>query len=104
MKCVVSTEIWDMNEHGWLVGGYVQLNEYNQPVRHGFLAVPTPPQPIPLEMQQLGDQLVFTWYSKAFTLQSSPDLNGTYTNILGAASPWTNSLSGDRLFFRLVAE
>jgi probable HAF family extracellular repeat protein len=101
---VVSTDIWDINDRGWLVGSYVQLNEYNQPFRHGFLAVPTTPQPIPLEMQQIPDQLVFTWYSKAFTLQCSPDLNGTYTNIPGATSPWTNSISGERLFFRLLAE
>jgi hypothetical protein len=50
---VVSTEIWDMNDRGWLVGSYAQLNENNQPVKHGFLAVPTPPQPIPLEMQRV---------------------------------------------------
>ncbi len=101
---VISTEIWDVNERGWLVGSYVQLNEYDQQMRHGFLAVPTPPQPIPLEIRRVQDQLVFTWYSKAFTLQSAPDINGVFTNLPGATSPWTNTIGTDRLFFRLVAQ
>ncbi len=101
---VISTDIWDINDCGWLVGSYVQLNEYNQPLKHGFLAVPTTPQPIPLEMQRVGNQLVFTWYSQAFTLQRAPEISGVFTNIPGATSPWTNSLGGEQLFFRLVAE
>jgi hypothetical protein len=101
---VIGTDIWDINDRGWLVGSYIQLNENNQPVKHGFLAVPMPAQPIPLEMQQVGSQFVFTWYSKAFTLQCAPNISGVFTNIPGATSPWTNSLTGDRLFFRLIAE
>jgi len=102
---VISTQIWDVNDLGWLAGSYVQLNEYSQPISHGFLAVPMTPKPIRLEMQKAQNELIFVWYSKAFTLQCGTDIGGvfTFTNIPSATSPWTNSTAGNRLYFRLVA-
>lgn len=38
----------------------------------------------------------------AFGLQSPPSASGTFNNIPGATSPYTNSISGAQQFFRLV--
>lgn len=35
------------------------------------------------------------------TLQSSTNVSGTYTDVIGAASPYTNSVSGTQKFFRV---
>jgi len=34
---------------------------------------------------------------------SAPASNGTITNVPGAASPYTNSISGGQRFFRLIS-
>ena len=39
-----------------------------------------------------------------FNLQSAPAVTGTFTNISGATSPYTNLLTSPQLFFRLKAE
>lgn len=44
--------------------------------------------------------LVFTW-SAAATLQTATNVSGPYLDLSGAASPYTNNLSGSRRFFRL---
>jgi hypothetical protein len=36
-------------------------------------------------------------------LQSALDITGTFTNIPGATSPYTNSMSAKRQFFRLIS-
>jgi hypothetical protein len=47
----------------------------------------------------LGDQVVLTW--PAGTLQQSTDVTGTYTDVVGATSPYTNAISGPQGFFRI---
>jgi hypothetical protein len=54
----------------------------------------------PLAFQQIGNKLVLSWPS-GFTLQAAPNVTGGFTNITGATSPYTNTMSGPRLFFRL---
>jgi len=34
---------------------------------------------------------------------SAPASNGTFTNVPGAASPYTNAISGGQRFFRLIS-
>ncbi len=63
--------------------------------------VPASLSPIPLNHQRIGNQLVLTWTNAAFGLQSAPNITGTYTNVTGATSPHTNSLSQSQWFFRL---
>jgi uncharacterized repeat protein (TIGR03803 family) len=46
---------------------------------------------------------VFAFNFESFALQSAPALTGTFTNILGATSPYTNALTGSPMFFRLQA-
>jgi uncharacterized repeat protein (TIGR03803 family) len=62
-----------------------------------------PIQPIPLNIQYSGANLILTWDDPAFYLQSAPFASGNYTNVLGASSPYTNSLTATLGFFRLQA-
>jgi CTP:phosphocholine cytidylyltransferase-like protein len=57
--------------------------------------------PIALNFQTAGNQMVLSWANAAFGLQSAPAVTGTFTNISGAASPFTNPISGGQQFFRL---
>lgn len=49
-----------------------------------------------------GNNILISWSTG--TLQSAPAVNGPYTNITGATSPYTNALSGAQLFFRAHVE
>jgi hypothetical protein len=60
----------------------------------------TPP-PIPLSIERIGNNIVLSWSNPAFALQAAPEVTGVYTNVPGATSPFTNSISGSQLYFRL---
>ena len=45
---------------------------------------------------------VLTWPDPGFSLQSAPEAVGVYSNIPGAASPYTTNTSSGRQFFRLI--
>ena len=63
-----------------------------------FLSLPTP-----LTIRQSGTNVVLTWTNSAFGLQAAPAVTGTYTNVPGAASPYTNAITAPQEFFRLNA-
>lgn len=56
---------------------------------------------IPLNISRMENKVVLSWTNPLFTLQSSslPDVG--FTNIPGATSPFTNSLTESSQFFRL---
>jgi hypothetical protein len=58
--------------------------------------------PILLRHQIVGNLIELRWTNAAFSLQAAPDVQGNYTNIIGATSPYTTSLSGTQRYFRLV--
>ena len=58
--------------------------------------------PITLFYQNIGSAIVLSWNDPSFVLQSAPAVTGTYTNIPGATSPYTNTLTGPQQFFRLL--
>jgi hypothetical protein len=58
---------------------------------------------IPLTATKSGSQYVLSWANAAFSLQCAPAVTGTYTNIPGATSPYTNTITGGKRFFRLIA-
>jgi hypothetical protein len=60
--------------------------------------------PIPLHIATDGTNAILTWTDPlaAFSLQSGPQLIGTYTNIPGATSPYTNGIGETQQFFRLM--
>lgn len=60
------------------------------------------PASIPLSIQQAGSDAVLTWSDPQFKLQAAPLVSGTYTNIPGATSPYTNAATGSEKYFRLV--
>ena len=57
--------------------------------------------PIPLLIQSGNHAVILSWNNPAFSLQRSPTVNGVYTNVPGASSPYTNTISGAAEFFRL---
>jgi hypothetical protein len=61
------------------------------------------PQPVPLWIQRLGDQVVLSWTNAAFSLQAAPTLSDVFTNVFGATSPYTNQIGGGSQFFRLIS-
>jgi uncharacterized repeat protein (TIGR03803 family) len=62
--------------------------------------------PIALNILPLGHSVVLTWNdpSAAFSLQATGDIAGGFTNVPGAASPFTNLTSGSAQYFRLMAQ
>ena len=54
-----------------------------------------------LSFERNGNDLILTWEG-SFTLQSATDVSGPYSDISGAMSPFTNSISATgQMFFRL---
>src|ERR1051326_1523469 len=56
-----------------------------------------------LDFQTLNNQLGLSWTNSTFTLQSATDVTGPFTNIPGATSPYTNSLTASQQYFRLMS-
>jgi Immunoglobulin domain len=55
-----------------------------------------------LNIQLINNQVVLTWNDGSFGLQSSTNVAGPYTTVVGSnGSPYTNNISGSTLFFRL---
>jgi len=61
------------------------------------------PFPTPLNIRKTGSRAVLSWSNSAFVLQSAPFAIGTFTNIPGAISPFTNVITGPQRYFRLKA-
>jgi len=57
--------------------------------------------PIPLTAERQGDAIILSWANPSFALQAAPTPTGAFTNIPAATSPYTNSLAGPAMFFRL---
>jgi hypothetical protein len=56
-----------------------------------------------LTIQRAGNNDVkLTWSDSGLTLQSAPNATGTYTNIPGAASPYTESMGNQQKYYRLA--
>jgi hypothetical protein len=63
----------------------------------------TGPAQAVLSITLAGANAVVTWPVTNWILQSSTNLvPGSFTNISGAVSPYTNSLTGPARFFRLL--
>jgi len=60
-------------------------------------------QPVPLNIQLNGSNVILSWTNSTFALQAAPSASGTYTNIPGATSPNTNTISDPQRYFRLLA-
>jgi autotransporter-associated beta strand protein len=57
--------------------------------------------PAALSVQLVLGQVVLTWPGAGGALQAAGNVTGTYTNVPGASSPYTNTLAAPQLFYRL---
>jgi hypothetical protein len=55
--------------------------------------------PVALSIIRSGGNVVLTWPNG--TLQQAPTVNGVYSNVFGATSPYTNSIQGPQGYFRV---
>ncbi|MBI3851022.1 MAG: hypothetical protein HY298_12205 [Verrucomicrobia bacterium] len=53
------------------------------------------------QTSRLDNDLVLSWTNAGFNLQSAPAITGTFTNLPGATSLYTNPLTTPQEFFRL---
>jgi len=79
-------------------------NGYELDILHYSGLVPgTPPAMVmPLQIQRAKTNVVLTWWvTVPFTLQAAPSVTGTYINIDGATTPFTNNIDSAAKFYRL---
>lgn len=86
------------NAYGDWDGGFEDLAVYN------YVLSPLQIQEHFLDTTYLtavksGTNVVVSW--PAGTLQSATNVSGPYLNVVGATSPYTNSVSGNQMFFRV---
>jgi beta-glucanase (GH16 family) len=79
-------------------GGYGSLTTSTTDINVDYVRVY---QALSLSIQSIGTAVVLTWGNPAFSLQAAPFVTGTYTNVPGATSPYTNAVSNAMEFFRL---
>jgi hypothetical protein len=58
--------------------------------------------PVTLSIARFGGSVVLNWPNG--TLQQSTNIAGIYSDVIGATSPYTNSISGPQRFFRVKAQ
>jgi uncharacterized repeat protein (TIGR03803 family) len=57
--------------------------------------------PALLNIALQGADVVLSWSNPAFSLQAAPTVAGIFTNVIGSASPYTNTVTSAAQFFRL---
>ena len=60
-------------------------------------------QPLPLNIQIIGSNVILSWTNSAFLLQASSRVGGPFTNIPAATSPNTNAMTDLQRYFRLIS-
>jgi hypothetical protein len=58
--------------------------------------------PVTLSIARSGGNVILTWPNG--TLQQAPAVNGVYSNVLGATSPFTNAIQGAQGYFRVKVQ
>jgi hypothetical protein len=85
----------------WWAGTVSDAVLYNHVLTAQEISAHAQNQPL-LSIAPVGTNVVLTWTGQSATVQASPTLTGTFTNVPGATnSPWTNTPSGQNMFFRL---
>jgi hypothetical protein len=93
------------------ITGYMSQFDSASPYTAGYELIPTysgaivsaPPivTPIPLVFSTDGGGLTLSWTDASFTLQSSTNVSGPYTDVNGATNPYSPDTSSGSTFFRL---
>jgi hypothetical protein len=76
-------------------------NIYSAKILNTGEVVPNQAIAPPITYSTQGKNLILTWPS-GYTLQTATNATGPYTNISGATSPYTNSMTDPRRFFRIA--
>jgi uncharacterized repeat protein (TIGR03803 family) len=58
--------------------------------------------PPDLGIQLVGNTVILNWNDPAFVLQAASGVTGSFTNVPFAVSPYTNAITGSKVFFRLA--
>jgi uncharacterized repeat protein (TIGR03803 family) len=93
-----------INPHGALILSANTLygtTEYSGAYSNGTVFALSLPLPS-LNIKLYGNSAVLTWSDPTFSLQSAQAVGGVYTNVIGATSPFTNTITGQRVFYRLL--
>jgi hypothetical protein len=69
---------------------------------NGEIIITAISQSVTLNYQVIDGQLVLNWAQG--TLMSADTVNGTYTWVNGASSPYTNSMPGVQQYFRVLVQ
>jgi hypothetical protein len=72
-----------------------------QQTNHTITISPLPPPPT-LSIISIGSQMVLTWPNPGYLLQSAPNIDGPFTTVPGAMSPYLGTIAAPREFFRLM--
>lgn len=59
---------------------------------------------VALDIKLEGTNAVLTWNDPGYLLQTAPELDGVFTNLSGATSPFTNAMNESTRFFRLISD
>jgi hypothetical protein len=78
---------------------YAGANQTFRGIRFGPVENTVVPRPL-LAFARDGHNLILSW-SGAFALQSATNVTGTYVDVTGATSPYTNNMTATRQYFRL---
>ena len=79
------------------------LTVSNMTVGLSFAAVTGIVTPAQLKIQTIGGgKAVLSWTDSTFSLQAAPTVTGTYTNVPGSSSPYTNNITDPAKFYRLI--
>jgi hypothetical protein len=54
-----------------------------------------------LNIQLISNAVMLSWNAPSYSLYSAPTVNGVYTNISGATSPYTNAVTASQQYFEL---
>jgi hypothetical protein len=86
------------------VGATVLVDDLRVGLSFASVLPQTTVSPIPLTLQRYGTNVVLSWSDSTFGLQSSVSITGTFSNLSGAASPYTNPITGAARYFRLKSQ
>jgi len=87
-------------------GGIGSIDVDDLCVGTGFEAVipAVTPGAIPLDAARDGNNLILSWSNPAFTLLTGTNVSGVTNPVVGATSPYTNSIVDPTRYFRLIMQ
>jgi hypothetical protein len=95
-RCLAVDKSGDAYTAGWV------YDDIDDAYRIGTVKYSWPAPGEKLFIESQPPNVVLRWTNAAWSLQSAPLVTGTFTNIPGAANPYTNAPSATQRYFRLI--